>query len=95
MWFWQDYGLFVVFAALGLVAWLNARWYRGNEAQRLLDRFRLPYRQKEKRPEDMTLEDALSRIVRLSDMKPLSEIMASHPEGRRSVWKRLATKLRR
>lgn len=72
MWaFLADHWWLLFLAVLGLIEYIGWREMRGNEAQRLLDRFRLPlHRPKirpldEQTPEDMTLDEARARIISL------------------------------
>jgi hypothetical protein len=40
----MDYLILVIIALLLLIEYLVGKWFKGNEAQRLLDKFRLPLR---------------------------------------------------
>jgi hypothetical protein len=84
--FWQMYGVLVLLAVAALVAWLHARHARGNEAQRLLDRFRLPF----DRPKRDEATEA-PRIVNLADeVARLTSRSPTEP----SRWGRVASWLR-
>lgn len=68
------------FGALAAV-YVWSEWdVRGSEAQRLLDRFRVPY---QKPLKDWTVKDVQARFTSL------------RPSEKSSVWKRLARKMRR
>ena len=77
--------------AMVVYSWVGCR-ARGNEAQRLLDGFPLPYRPREKRLEDMTLGDVRARLVdiRGDRVRALSDLSATS-----SAWKRLVAKVHR
>lgn len=78
--FWQTYGWLVVLAIVAGLLWLHARGIRGNEAQRLLDRFRL------QKPRPIQLVNLDEEIARLTSRPPTVRSRLA----RLAFWRRAA-----